>query len=336
MATTDNGTQTQLRALADMCLKFSRELENPPSIEFAEFDTLKFKSTMASLATVLINDTTKLAIACKPPSTASAAAPTITAMGDTLFRLAGFAETIPASCGRAYLGGIRRGVSNALRAVATLCESFLKPTVAEEQDGYLIATGMVWEACQWLREMTPRDAREAVEGKWKIMMGTMEDGVAEAEEFVKEQVERYENGTGDKEGEEGREEEEEEEEEEDDGWGDVLGESSKVKLTKDELDVCKRCVSLLKLTRLLCKKIQMRCIQKADVGRPEVVAWLDRLGEAGGAVGDAVDELGASMYASDGVVIQAKEFVGLTTRLVDEAMKFTEGEHAKWFEVRHL
>lgn len=252
-------------------------------------------------------------------------------MGDTIFRLAGFAETIPVSCGRAYLDGIRRGVGNALRAVVMLCESFLEPTVAEEQERYLIATGKVWDACQWLRERTPRDAREAVEEKWKMMMGTMEDGVVEAEEFVKEQVDRHENGAGDEEGEEG-----EEEEEEDDGWGDVLGESSKVKLTKDELDVCKRCVSLLKLTRLLCKKVQMRCIQTADIGRPEVIAWLDRLSEAGGVVGDAVDELGASMYASDGVMVQAKEFVGSTTRLVDEAMTFAEGEQAKWFEVRYL
>ncbi|RUP48632.1 Grap2 and cyclin-D-interacting-domain-containing protein, partial [Jimgerdemannia flammicorona] len=315
-------TSPKLKALADMCLNFSRELQNPPSIESGEFDTVKFKYTIRDLATVLINDATKLTIACKPPYTASAAGPTIATLGDTAFRLAGFVESVPASCGRTYVGSIRRTAGDALRSAVALCNSFLEIPVAIEADKkgeYLISTGQLWEACKHMQEKTPADNREAVAAKWRLMTGTLEDGVAEVEEFVREQ----ETGAGEDGG---------EEEEEEDGWDDVLGESSKVRLTKEELAICVRCVSLFKLTRMLCKKVLARCILTADVSKPEVIAWLDQLGESGAAVADAVDEFGASMYASENVVGQARTFVEIATELVHVAQSFAEGEHAKWFE----
>jgi hypothetical protein len=118
----------------------------------------------------------------------------------------------------------------------------------EKKDGYLVRTGIVWEACE-IFEKASRSNRQAVAKKWNDMVSTMEDAIAEVQQMIET--------NDDQAGEVGGDEDEDGDDsgnESDDSW------NNDDKMTEEEKQLSIRANSLLKLTRLLFKKLQQRCL----------------------------------------------------------------------------
>lgn len=274
---------------------------------------------------------TKVSLACKPPAESKTVIGMVDALGETCFRLAGFVDSIPVKvAGQTYKREVQILANNIFEAVAGLLNAFLDQPdervlhiqnknlnlkgvaqglnrenhgssasqVSSNKDVYLIKTGIVWEACE-IFEKASRSNREAVAKKWGDMMSTMEDAIAEVKEMIESNDEKDEL-MGDDEDDSGNES--------DDSWNDDE------KMTEEEKQLSIQANSHLKLTRLLLKKLQQRCldtqqisnivIPSASSNRSDVTLqpsdlarmW-DQLYEAAQGIVALADEIATSLYS---------------------------------------
>ncbi|KAF9166232.1 hypothetical protein BGX21_004097 [Mortierella sp. AD011] len=247
------------------------------------WDGEAFGVRLAGLGKLLSNDVTKATLACKPPAETKTVIGMVDALGETCFRLAGFIDSIPVKvAGQTYKREIQTLANDIFLATAGLLNEFLDVKVekltqiqqqslvingplsglsnnaggssgsskeaAGKEDGYLVKAGIVWEACE-IFEKASRSNHQAVAKKWGDMMSTLEDAIAEVQEMI--------NSNDDK-----KDSNDESDDDEDGGSGSDSDDSwnDDEKMTEEEKQLSIRANALLKLTKLLFKKLQQRCL----------------------------------------------------------------------------
>jgi hypothetical protein len=238
-------------------------------------------------------------------------------MKDTIQRISGFVDTIPPTAGKIYLEHIQKLTRSAFTAAITLCKSLAEAKDANKIDQILKSTGSVWDICKAFETQVASNNREAVEKQWKNDSEMVSDAQEELQDFIAEQSE---DGN---------------DEQEDDGWGDIM--ENGTKMTPVQLEACKKSFNMIKLTSMVLKKVQLRCIAKAS-NDTETNIWLDELCRVGTTVSDQVDILASSYYEEDADLKDCiSSFVASALSLITIVeTRVKEDEHVRWFQVsRH-
>lgn len=297
---------------------------------------------VAGLGKILSADATKLTLACKPPCKTGDMKPMVKgmyfvirtyylsytlqskytfgflflkAMQDTVKRISGFFHTIPPSIGKTYVEHIRKLARSLFNAAITLCKSLAEAKDADKIDKILKSTGSVWEICKSFETQVVRNNREAVEKNWKDVCSMVSDAQEELQGFIAEQSE-------------------EEEDVDDGGWGEIM--ENGTKMTSVQLEACQKCHTMIKMTSMMLKKVQLRCIKDAKAANEtETNAWLDDLNDAGHNVSDQVDVLASSFYEEDTDLKECiSSFVASAISLISIVEAHVkEEEHVRWFQV---
>ncbi|KAG0352639.1 hypothetical protein BC939DRAFT_498981 [Gamsiella multidivaricata] len=367
--------------------------DNVPSQEQQEqhdeenWDGEAFGVRLAGLGKLLSNDVTKATLACKPPAETKTVIGMVDALGETCFRLAGFVDSIPVKiAGQTYKREIQTLANDIFLATAGLMNEFLDNKIervaqiqqrklstqgavhglskgtkdevsssesgSSKNDGYLVKTGIVWEACE-IFEQASRSNRQAVAKKWGDMMLTMEDAIAEVKEMIESNDDRKDRNI------ENDEDEDDSGNESDDSW------NGDEKMTEEEKQLSIRANTLLKLTRLLFKKLQQRCldtqpsftvatsssssdstIATASVATPSTNAlkpsdlarmW-DQLYDRTGGIVALADEIATSLYSPQDqsaitALLQELNRKNHDCILVGRLFVRGQAEHEKWLDM---
>jgi len=328
-----------------------------------------FHLSSAGLGKLLSNDVTKTSLACKPPAESKTVIGMIDALGETCFRLAGFVDSVPVHlAGQTYKAEIQLLANNIFLATAALLNEFLEVPVekvlqiqqqksaiqasvsglaelptsstasssaAESgSDGYLMKTGIVWEACQ-IFEQASRSNRQAVAKKWGDMMSTMEDAIAEVQDMIDSNDEDND----------GESDDEDSGNESDDSW------SADEKLTEEEKQLSIRANALLKLTKMLFKKLQQRCLDTQPTAatpsssessmtlRPSDLARMwDQLYDRARGIVELADEIATSLYSPqepESIVSMLQELSRKNHDCILVGRLFIRGqtEHERWMDM---
>lgn len=297
-------------------------------------------------------------------------------LAESCFRLAGFVDSIPVKiAGQTYKREVQILANDIFIAVAGLLNEFLDTKVEKviliqqqkavvrgavqglqsggsssssgagkagtegAKDGYLVKTGIVWEACE-IFETASRSNRQAVAKKWGDMMSTMEDAIAEVQEMI--------DSNDDKKDAEGENNDEDEDEdsgnESDDSWND-----EEDKLTEEEKQLSIRANAFLKLTRLLFKKLQQRCLDTQPTTsvdssstvplKPSDLARMwDQLYDRAKGIVALADEIATSLYGpqDQGSIIELLQELSRKNHdciLVGRLFVRGQAEHEKWMDM---
>lgn len=169
--------------------------------------------SLAQLLKQLHYQTTSVSLSFKPPITPAAAVATLDKLTETFGRVAACAVAVTGGKdGGALVQEWKEGVESVGTEILRLFEVF---GVAADQDArgegaskttneenpYLIHTGLVWEAIDRLSKDLSGTEVDAVEKRWRGQGEVMKDAWSEFKEFLEEQDE-------DEEGEDGADEEE--------------------------------------------------------------------------------------------------------------------------------
>ncbi|KAF9113658.1 hypothetical protein BGX27_001075 [Mortierella sp. AM989] len=348
--------------------------------EEESWDGEAFGVRLAGLAKLLANDVTKATLACKPPAETKTVIGMVDALGETCFRLAGFIDSIPVKvAGQTYKREIQTLANDIFLATATLLNEFLEVKVeklvqiqqqnlaiggsmnglndiaaessglsseATKEDAYLVKTGIVWEACE-IFEKASRSNRQAVAKKWGDMMLTLEDAIAEVQEMIDSNDDKKGNND------DSDDEEDDSGSDSDDSWNDDQ------KMTEEEKQLSIRSNALLKLTRLLFKKLQQRCLDTqpsltvataaADASEPsssssmtlkpsDLARMWDQLYDRAGGIVALADEIATSLYSPQ----DQPAIIGLLQELsrknhdcilVGRLFVRGQAEHEKWLDM---
>ncbi|KAF9384976.1 hypothetical protein CPC16_008177 [Podila verticillata] len=333
------------------------------------WDGESFGVRLAGLGKLLSNDVTKTSLACKPPAESKTVIGMIDALGETCFRLAGFVDSVPVHlAGQTYKAEIQVLANNIFLATAALLNEFLEVPVdkvlhiqqqksaiqasvsglaelpssstpsssaAESgSDGYLMKTGIVWEACQ-IFEQASRSNRQAVAKKWGDMMSTMEDAIAEVQDMIDSNDEDNDGDSDD----------EDSGNESDDSW------NTDEKLTEEEKQLSIRANALLKLTKMLFKKLQQRCLDTQSTTtstsssgssmtpRPSDLAKMwDQLYDRARGIVELADEIATSLYSPqepESIVSMLQELSRKNHDCILVGRLFVRGqvEHERWMDM---
>ncbi|KAG0302573.1 Squalene epoxidase [Dissophora globulifera] len=351
------------------------------------WDGEAFGVRLAGLGKLLANDVTKTTLACKPPAEAKMVIGMVDALAETCFRLAGFVESIPVKiAGQTYKREIQTLANNIFLATAGLMNEFLevknekvvqvqqqKLTItgdvqglgkaaadrsssttesdaAKGDDVYLMKTGIVWEACQ-IFEQASRSNRQAVARKWGDMTSTLEDAIAEVQEMI-------DSNDSKKDGENDRDDSDDSDDdsgsESDDSWNDDE------KMTEEEKQLSIRSNAILKLTKMLLKKLQQRCLDTqpslalavastaaADASSPlsavavrpsDLNRMWDQLYDSAGGIVALADEIATSLYSPQdqtAVVALLQDLNQKNHDCIQVGRLFVRGqaEHEKWLDM---
>ncbi|OZJ04027.1 hypothetical protein BZG36_03757, partial [Bifiguratus adelaidae] len=256
-----------------------------------------------------------------PPSAPEGAVSLITKLGDTIFRIVGFADSIPPSAGQTMRRVVASVAKDVCRAAISLAASFqsdeIKAHASHLPQGYLVSTGQLWEVSKQLQTNIPADNQEAVQMEWRSKTSQLEDALTEAEEFIQ-----------------GQQDDDGDAEKGDDGWDDILGADTSVRLEPNELVACQKAVQVVKLTKMLLKKISVRCIQSSNPKDAVIALWLDDLLVAATKVVDDVDEVAAGIYEPESLGTVVAAFISQSIiPLRDIAQKFADEDVKKWLEI---
>ncbi|KAF9963634.1 hypothetical protein BGZ65_001711 [Modicella reniformis] len=342
------------------------------------WDGEAFGVRLAGLGKLLSNDVTKATLACKPPAEPKTVIGMIDSLAETCFRLAGFVESIPVKvAGQTYKREIQILSNDIFLATAGLFNEFLDNKVekvvqlqqqslnvqrvhgvntgakgplrsssdedsearAGKKDRYLVMTGIVWEACENF-EKSSRSNRQAVAKKWGDMMSTMEDAIAEVQETIDTNDDKKDRG------EVGGDEDEDEDNsvnESDDSWNDDD------KMTEEEKQLSIRANALLKLTRLLFKKLQQRCIDtepslvvvstsSISLKPSDLARMWDQLFDRAEGIVALADEIATSLYSPQvqpTIVALLQELSRKNHDCILVGRLFVRGqaEHEKWLDM---
>ncbi|KAH8554023.1 hypothetical protein BGW37DRAFT_241139 [Umbelopsis sp. PMI_123] len=310
----DKEGQETLKLLENDLQNAIQQLKVDKAVWDPNFDSIKFKTTMTGLGKILSSDSTKLALACKPPCKTSDMKPVVKGMKDTIQRISGFVDTIPPTAGKIYLEHIQKLTRSAFTAAITLCKILAEAKDANKIDQILKSTGSVWDICKAFETQVASNNREAVEKQWKNDSEMVSDAQEELQDFIAEQSE---DGN---------------DEQEDDGWGDIM--ENGTKMTPVQLEACKKSFNMIKLTSMVLKKVQLRCIAKAS-NDTETNIWLDELCRVGTTVSDQVDILASSYYEEDADLKDCiSSFVASALSLITIVeTRVKEDEHVRWFQM---
>ncbi|KAG0302680.1 hypothetical protein BGZ97_002221 [Linnemannia gamsii] len=340
------------------------------------WDGEAFGVRLAGLGKLVSNDITKVSLACKPPADPKTVIGMMDGLAESCFRLAGFVDSIPVKvAGQTYKREVQVLANDIFIAVAGLLNEFLdtkveKVVLIQQQkavvrgavqglqsgesssssgagkagaegakDAYLFRTGIVWEACE-IFEGASRSNRQAVAKKWGDMMSTMEDAIAEVQDMI--------DSNDDKKDADGENNEEDEEEdsgnESDDSWND-----EEDKLTEEEKQLSIRANAFLKLTRLLFKKLQQRCLDTQPTTsvdststvtlKPSDLARMwDQLYDRAKGIVALADEIATSLYGPQdrGSIIELLQELSRKNHdciLVGRLFVRGQAEHEKWMDM---
>ncbi|CAI2173416.1 1295_t:CDS:2 [Funneliformis geosporum] len=321
---TTTDVQIKLRALVDMILGYLKDINNVPTVQSSEnVDVEVIVNDLGKLGMILADNATKVIIfTCKPTCTPISAVPTIKAMGDTLFRICGFVESIPISAGKTLIKKIRSTTKEILFDSTALVNSFLDEPVDPNPDtiiskGYLISTGIIWEACDRFENL-PKNNKQAVTIQWKEMLELLKDANLE----VKHLIDNDENQGF-----------------EDDGWDEIFEGSNNSTLTAKEKEIVELSLKLLNLVKILFTKVLKRCIEPLDIsssknGLSKINQTLDQYMDLGKLIADAADELGTSLYPPQNSAAIETNVNHLSLRsqdLIKVILPFASEEEVKWF-----
>ncbi|RIA83548.1 Grap2 and cyclin-D-interacting-domain-containing protein [Glomus cerebriforme] len=318
---TNSDVQTKLRALVDVLLGYLKDVNNTKSLKSSEnIDCEAVLNDLGKLGIILADNATKVTIACKPPCIPISAIPTIEAMGETLFRISGFVESIPLSTGKTLIQLIKSTTEEIMFDSAALANSFLDEPVDPStirSKGYLISTGIVWEACDRFNNL-PKSNKQAVIIKWKEMLELLKDAILE----IKNLLDQDDN-------------------KEDDGWDEIFGESINKTLSAREKEIVELSLKLFNLVKTLFNKILKRYLEPLDLSTydenlslKKINQTLDRYMDLGKLISDAADELGASLYSpQDPTTIESKvNYVSLHSQdLIKTILPIASQEDVNWF-----
>ncbi|KAG0240979.1 Grap2 and cyclin-D-interacting-domain-containing protein [Mortierella sp. GBAus27b] len=338
------------------------------------WDGEAFGGRLAGIGKILSNDVTKTTLACKPPADPKVVIGMIDILAESCFRLAGFVDSIPVKiAGQTYKREIQTLSNDIFMAVAGLLNEFLDnkveklvqlqqqhlhiggvhgmstgstkssqpPVIAaseeDKKDGYLVKAGIVWEACE-IFEKASRSNRQAVAKKWSDMVSTLEDAIAEVQEMIDTNDDKKDVGeAGDSDDEGGSES--------DDSWNDDE------KMTEEEKQLSVRSNALLKLTRLLFKKLQQRCLDSdpslisntsSSSGVPlrpsDLARMWDQLYDRAQGIVALGDEIATSLYSPQvrpTIVALLQEMSRKNHDCILVGRLFVRGqtEHEKWLDM---
>ncbi|KAF9947306.1 hypothetical protein BGZ72_010656 [Mortierella alpina] len=320
-----------------------------------------FGVRLAGLGKLFSNDITKVSLACKPPADPKTVIGMMDALAETSFRLAGFVESIPVNvAGQTYKREVQLLANDIFLATAGLLNEFLDEKVekvveiqkeganfkrtiaglngsaesdgASAKDAYLAKTGIVWEACQ-IFERASRTNREAVAKKWGDMMLTMEDAISEVQEMIDSNDDKK-----DGEDEDDNDSDDDDGNDSDDSW------NEDVKLTEEEKQLSVRANALMKLTKMLFKKLQQRCLDAAvspsDITlKPSDLARMwDQLYDRAKGIVALADEIATSLYSPQdrpSIVAMLQELGRKNHDCILVGRLFVRGqaEHEKWMDM---
>jgi hypothetical protein len=270
----------------------------------------------------------KVTIACKPPCIPISAIPTIETMGETLFRISGYVESIPISTGKTLIQIIKSTTEEILFDSAALANSFLDEPVDPSiitSKGYLISTGVVWEACDRFNNL-PKSNKQAVIIKWEERLELLKDAILEIKKLL---------------------DQEDNQEDEDDGWDEIFGESINVTLSTKEKEIVELSLKLFDLVKNLFNKTLKRYIIPLDLPSPGekgetdgnisltiINQTLDQYMDLCKLISDATDELGTSLYPpQDSMAIESKitDISLHSQELIKVILPFASQEDVNWF-----
>ncbi|KAF9089767.1 hypothetical protein BGX23_006459 [Mortierella sp. AD031] len=227
-------------------------------------------------------------------------------------------------------------------------------TAEGAKDGYLVKTGIVWEACE-IFEGASRSNRQAVAKKWGDMMSTMEDAIAEVQEMIdsnddkKDDQDDTANNNGGGSDNENEDDGDDSGNESDDSWND-----EEEKMTEEEKQLSIRSNAFLKLTRLLFKKLQQRCldtqpllnvdsssspsISSVTLKPSDLARMWDQLYDRAKGIVALSDEIATSLYSPqdrDSIVGLLQELGKKNHDCILVGRLFVRGqaEHEKWMDM---
>ncbi|GBB93612.1 hypothetical protein RclHR1_00220046 [Rhizophagus clarus] len=329
-APSNSDVQTKLRALVDMLLGYLKETNSSQTLQSHEnVDGEAIVNDLGKLGLILADNATKVTIACKPPCLPISAIPTIEAMGETLFRISGYVESIPTSTGKTLIQMIKSTTEEILFNSAALANSFLDepvdPSVITSK-GYLISTGVVWEACDRFNNL-PKTNKQAVIIKWEERLELLKDVILEIKKLLNQD---------DKQG------------DEDDGWDEIFGESINVTLSTKEKEVIELSLKLFDLVKKLFNKTLKRYIVPLDLSSynsssekgetdgnmSKINQTLDQYMDLCKLISDDADELGTSLYPpQDSMAVESKvtDTSLHSQELIKVVLPFASQEDVNWF-----
>ncbi|CAO3568067.1 unnamed protein product [Mortierella alpina] len=349
------------RLSSGLTLKDQKPQDNE---EEETWDGELFGVRLAGLGKLYSNDITKVSLACKPPADPKTVIGMMDALAETSFRLAGFVESIPVKvAGQTYKREVQTLANDIFLATAGLLNEFLdekvekvvqiqkegasiKRTIAglngaagslegegpSSKDAYLAKTGIVWEACQ-IFERASRTNREAVAKKWGDMMLTMEDAISEVQEMIDSNDDKKDGDDEDD-----NDSDDDDGNDSDDSW------NEDEKMTEEEKQLSVRANALMKLTKMLFKKLQQRCLDAAvtpsdiTLTPSDLARMWDQLYDSAKGIVALADEIATSLYSPQdrpSIVALLQELGRKNHDCILVGRLFVRGqaEHEKWMDM---
>ncbi|KAJ3093066.1 hypothetical protein HK102_010971 [Quaeritorhiza haematococci] len=233
-------------------------------------------------------------------------------------------EAIPASVGKTALEDLLSLIKSILVEVAVLANRFLSNprSTAEVTRGYLPSTGIIWKACDVLKEVS-LDNRIVCAKRVKSSFELIEDALSELVETMADEGDGF--GGGD-----------------DDDDLDELGlGGSGGALTPEEKEIAEKCVRLGKLVKLLLKKgiKVLTQVSMSDVVDEEklleLMECMDRLVDLSRQCAVEMDELVCTIESPITVrnVASRSTLVGeIAEKFCQEAKQLAGSDSQGWFD----
>ena len=199
--------------------------------------------------------------------------------------------------------------------VATLVNSFMDtPLEQEKYSEYFFASpASLFQICERLKKL-PTNNAQAIARKWEDALDLLNDVISEIDEL-----------------------------QEDNGLFDFdetiferdLMEDKEGVLSDEERAMMKRCLAMIKVTRILFRKVLVRCVKVCDPTTVELVDWLDELFFASQRVLAQVDDLAITLHGPQNaqmISLFASELTQASLALLELAQVHASDEHLPWFE----
>ncbi|TPX60483.1 hypothetical protein SpCBS45565_g07495 [Spizellomyces sp. 'palustris'] len=281
--------ELKLNRLIDQALKYIEQLQkwdSSSAVSPEQFDEPWFKNELVKGAKVLSHNATKLSLTA--PHQAKDTPEICANIEKCILHIVAVVESVPPSLGVSLQDEIRSTSISLLFDVAHLANNLLsKPRSLESSNklGYLSSTGIVWKACQVVENMSINN-EAAVAKKVNGRTTLVADAVLELEEMLEA------GGMADG------------------GWDDLMSdderETEPKQISDTEKDLVKRCIVIVKATKLMMKKtmttlekdgkkVSSQMVNLGKEGRVQVdverVQMLDELARLSNICSQRVDDL---------------------------------------------
>ncbi|KAJ3278578.1 Cyclin-D1-binding protein 1 [Borealophlyctis nickersoniae] len=314
--------EKSLNQLIDQALLCVEELQKDPSVASSgtegTYDEEFLRKELVNASKVLSHNATKLSLTA--PSYSRDCPATVSEMSKCLLHTLAVVCSIPSSGGKTLSSLLRSTVSTLAIDVATLANNFLsspRDLNKIKGAGYLPSTGLVWKACEAV-ESLPMNNGGAVAEKVKANLRMVEDAILEVEEGLE---------AGD--------------DADDGGWDDLLdddecGGAGEMSWTESEKEYVRKCLIIIKATRLAMKKaIKGLEAGNAPLSGENLIGSQDELARLCEACSREVDDLASTLAdapipmrpASD----MASALVRSATEFLQVAKSLSEPASAAWF-----